>query len=128
MRKEYQVKGLPAPLSHYADAVSYNGVLYLSGVIGVDSANNVVAGGTLSQTRKIFENMQLIFDEVGGGVGFKDVLKVTVYMLDVNERSDINPVRKEFFGRYKPASTLIGVNKLALPDLRIEIEAIVAMG
>lgn len=127
MRQEYRVQGLPEPLSHYTDAVRLDNTLYISGVVGMDENNNLAEGGVVGQTRQIFRNMQKIFDAVGVNVGFRDVLKVTVYMLNVNERNAINPVRKEFFGEYRPASTLIGVKELALPGLRVEIEAVVAI-
>lgn len=127
MRQEYRVQHLPEPLSHYTDAVRLDNTLYISGVVGMDENNNLAEGGVVGQTRQIFLNMQKIFDAVGGNVGFKDVLKVTVYMLNVNERNAINPVRKEFFGEHRPASTLIGIKELALPGLRVEIEAVVAI-
>ena len=127
MRQEYRVQGLPEPLSHYTDAVRLGNTLYISGIVGLDENNKLAEGGAAGQTRQIFRNMQKIFDTVGGNVGFKDVLKVTVYLLNVNDRSAINPIRKEFFGEHRPASTLIGINELALPGLRVEIEAIAAI-
>jgi 2-iminobutanoate/2-iminopropanoate deaminase len=127
MRQEYRVQGLAEPISHYTDAVRFGNTLYISGIVGMDENGKLAEGGAVGQTRQIFRNMQKIFDAVGGNVGFKDVLRVTVYLLNVNDRSVINPVRKEFFGEHRPASTLIGVNELALPGLRVEIEAIAAI-
>lgn len=127
MREEYRVGSLPEPLSHYTDAVRINNLLFISGVVGMDEENRVVPGGTVAQAQQIFKNLQKVFDAVGGGIGFKDVLKVTVFMIDVNERQAINPIRQEFFGRHKPASTLIGIKELALPELRLEIEAVAAI-
>jgi len=126
-RKEYRVPGLPEPLSHYTDAVRFGNVLHVSGIVGMDEDNRVVSGGTVGQTRQIFRNLQKVFDAVGEGVSFQDVLKVTVFMLDVEERAQINPVRREFFGDARPTSTLIGVKALALPELRIEIECVVGI-
>jgi len=56
------------------------------------------------------------------------VLKVTVYLTDVGDRTVINPVRKEFFGQTRPASTLIGVATLAFPGMKVEIDAVAALG
>jgi len=47
---------------------------------------------------------------------------------NANDRSKINPVRKEFFGAARPASTLIGVSELAIPGMKVEIEAVVGFG
>ena len=60
-------------------------------------------------------------------VGFADILKVTVYLTDVNDRTKINPVRQEYFGNARPASTLIGINELAIPGMKVEIEAVVGL-
>ena len=61
------------------------------------------------------------------GATFADVLKVTVFLTDVNDRGAINPVRQEFFGDAKPASTLFGVSELAIPGMKIEIEAVAGL-
>ena len=61
------------------------------------------------------------------GATFADVLKVTVYLTDVTDRTKINPIRKQYFGETRPASTLIGVNELAIPGMKVEIEAVVGL-
>jgi 2-iminobutanoate/2-iminopropanoate deaminase len=73
----------------------------------------------------VFLNMKKILD--AAGTGFDQVLKVTVYLTDVADRTKINPVRQEYFGAARPASTLIGVNALAIPGMKVEIEAVVAL-
>src|SRR5205814_327017 len=78
-----------------------------------------------SARNPFFRNMKLERDDAGAS--FADILKVTVYLLDVNDRSKINPVRKEFFGAARPTSTLIGVSELAIPGMKVEIEAVVGL-
>ena len=124
-KKEYLVEGLAPPISHYCDAVRFGNLLFISGVPPTDSAGRVVSADVVEQTRQVFRNMKLILDAAGASFG--DILKVTVYMLDVNDRAKINPVRKEFFGAARPASTLIGVNELAIPGMKVEIEAVVGL-
>ena len=58
------------------------------------------------------------------GAAFKDVVKVTVYLLDVDDRARINPVRQEVFGDARPASTLVEVSRLAVPGALLEIDAV----
>jgi reactive intermediate/imine deaminase len=125
-RQELMVDGLAPPISHYCDAVRFGDLLFISGVPPTD-ANGALVGGAdvAAQTRQIFKNMQLVLD--AAGASFADILKVTVYLLDVNDRSRINPVRKEFFGSARPASTLIGVSELAIPGMKVEIEAVVGL-
>jgi reactive intermediate/imine deaminase len=125
-RKEYRVEGLAPPISHYCDAVRFGDLLFISGVPPTDAAGRVVGGDDVAaQARQVFVNMQRVLDDAGAS--FADILKVTVYLLDVNDRGKINPVRQEFFGEARPASTLIGVSELAIPGMKVEIEAVVGL-
>ena len=125
-RQEYRVEGLGEPISHYTDAVRFGDVLYVSGVAPTDAQQRVVGGDDVAaQARQIFVNLEKILKSAGAG--FEDVLKVTVYMTDVEERRLINPVRQEYFGSARPASTLIGVTSLAIPGMKVEIEAVVGL-
>jgi 2-iminobutanoate/2-iminopropanoate deaminase len=121
-RQEYRVDGLSEPLSHYTDAVRWGDMLFVSGVAPLDRAGRLVGDDAAAQTRQIFENMKLILD--AAGAHFRDVLRVTVYLTDVDDRKAINPVRQEYFGAARPASTLIEVADLAVPGMKVEIEAI----
>ncbi len=124
-RREFLLPALAAPISHYCDAVRFDDTLYISGIPPLDSKGRVVSEDPAAQTRQVFENMKVVLD--AAGATFADVLKVTVYLTDVNDRSKINPVRQEYFGAARPASTLIGVKELAIPGMKVEIEAIVGI-
>ena len=58
------------------------------------------------------------------GCGFEDVVKVTVFLTNVDDRPLINPVRQEVFGSARPASTLVEVSRLVVPGAKVEIEAV----
>lgn len=125
-RQEYTLAGLAPPISHYCDAVRFGDLLFISGMVGVDEQGRLVGGSDAArQTRQIFENMKKVLDAAGAGFG--DVLKVTVFLTDIEDRARINPVRQEFFGNARPASTLVQVAKLVRPDLLVEIEAVVGL-
>jgi 2-iminobutanoate/2-iminopropanoate deaminase len=124
-RKEYRVEGLAEPISHYTDAVAAGGLLFISGLVPIDDEGNLVGEDVVEQTRQIFRNMALVLK--AGGCGFEDVVKVTNFLLNVDDRSAINPVRKEFFGEARPASTLVEVSALAIPGALLEIEAVAAI-
>lgn len=124
-RKELMVEGLAPPISHYCDAVRFGDLLFISGVPPTDAAGRVVSDDVAAQARQVFLNMKLVLD--AAGASFADILKVTVYLLDVNDRRRINPVRQEFFGAARPASTLIGVSELAIPGMKVEIEAVAGL-
>lgn len=123
VREEYRVEGLPEPLSHYADAVRAGDLLFVSGVVPVDSGGNLVGGDdVVVQTRQVFENVRLVLE--AAGAGFENVVKVTIFLTDVDDRPKINPVRQEVFGRARPASTLVEISRLAIPGAKIEVEAV----
>ncbi len=124
-REEVRVKGLNEPISHYTDAVRFGNLLFVSGVAPLDEAGKVVGDDVVAQARQVFVNLEKVLH--AAHADFADVLKVTVYLTDVNDRAKINPVRQERFGKAKPASTLIGVNELAVPGMKIEIEAVVGL-
>jgi reactive intermediate/imine deaminase len=122
-RREVMVEGLAEPLSHYADAVVAGDTLYVSGIVPVDAQGAVVGGDdVVAQTRQVFAIMERVLAAAGAMPG--DVVKVTIYLLDVDDRPLINPVRQEFFGSTRPASTLVEVTRLAVPGARVEVEAI----
>jgi reactive intermediate/imine deaminase len=125
-REEIRVAGLAEPISHYTDAVRAGDLLFVSGVVAVDAEGTLVGGDdVVAQARQIFENMRVVLEEVG--CAFADVVKVTIFLTDVNDRARINPVRQEVFGSARPASTLVEVSRLAVEGAKIEVEAIAAV-
>ena len=122
-RREIRVDGLADPISHYTDAVVAGDLLFVSGLVGVDGHGALVGGDDVAaQARQVFANMRAVLDEAG--CRFEDVVKVTVYLTDVDDRPKINPVRQEVFGDTRPASTLVEVSRLAVPGAKVEIEAV----
>jgi len=122
-RKEIRVRSLPEPISHYTDAVQADRLLFVSGCIPVDEGGHLVGGGdVVAQARQVFANIGRVL--AAAGTGFGDVVKVTVYLLDMADRVRINPVRQEVFGTTRPASTLVEVSRLAVDGARLEVDAI----
>ena len=124
-REEFLLAGGVPPISHYTDAVRFENTLYISGLAALDQNLNVVSDDVVEQTEAIFRQMQAILEHFGAG--FENVLRVTVYLSDVGDRTKINPVRKRYFGETRPASTLIGIKELAIPGMKVEIEAIAGL-
>ena len=122
-RREYRVGGLPDPISHYTDAVQADGLLFVSGCIPLDERGRLVGGDdVVAQARQVFANIGRVL--AAAGAGFGDVVKVTVYLIDMTDRARINPVRQEVFGTTRPASTLVEVSRLALDGARLEVDAV----
>jgi 2-iminobutanoate/2-iminopropanoate deaminase len=122
-REEIRVPELAEPISHYTDAVRAGQLLFVSGFVPVDGEGCLVGGDdVVAQTRQVFANLGAVL--AAAGATFADVVKVTVYLTDIADRTRINPVRQEFFGDMRPASTLVEVSALAVPGAKLEIEAV----
>ena len=127
MRDEIDVPGQAAPISHYAHAVRADGpMLFVSGVVPVDEQGLLVGGDdVVQQARAVFRNLGAVL--AAGGATFADVVKVSVFLTDVDDRPLINPVRQDVFGAARPASTLVEVSRLAIPGAKIEVEAVAVL-
>ena len=122
-RKEVRLPNLCEPISHYTDAVRFGNLLFISGMMAVDKDQRVIGeGDVVVQARAVFGILQQVLE--AEGASFADVLKVTVFLQNIEDRAKINPVRQAFFGDARPASSLVEVSKLAFPGLLVEVEAI----
>ena len=126
MREEYRIEGLPEPLSHYTDAVRAGDLLFVSGIVPVDGEGRLVGGDdVVAQATRVFESLRLVLAAAGAAPA--DVVKVTVFLTDVDDRPLINPLRQAFFGEERPASTLVEISRLAVPGAKIEVEAVAVL-
>jgi reactive intermediate/imine deaminase len=122
-RREFRVQGQAAPISHFTDAVQAGDLLFVSGIVPVDERRELVGGDdVVAQARQVFANMEEVL--AAAACTFADVVKVTVFLTDVDDRPLVNPVRQEVFGETRPASTLVEVSALVIPGARIEIDAV----
>jgi 2-iminobutanoate/2-iminopropanoate deaminase len=125
-RREFSIPGLSPPISHYCDAVAFGDILFISGIAPLDANLRVIGGDdAAAQAEAILSVMDKILK--AAGASFSDILKVTVLLTDIEDRTKINPVRQKYFGSARPASTLFEVSKLAIPGMKVEIEAVVGL-
>jgi reactive intermediate/imine deaminase len=115
----------PAPVSHYCHVTKAGNLIWVSGTVGV-AADGSIPDDVVAQFEIAMTNMDACLKAVGAGP--EHVVKVTVYLTDVADRTKINPVRQRYFGAHRPASTLVEVSALVLPALKVEIEAQAVLG
>jgi reactive intermediate/imine deaminase len=115
---------LPEPISHYTDAVRAGDTIWVSGLLGVDRHGTLIGGSDVAaQAEQIFRNLALVLDHAGAS--FDDVVKVVVYLINIEHRVPVNEVRRRHFGAARPASTLVEISALAHPGALIEVDAVV---
>ena len=123
MRRIRLTGQLAEPISHYTDAVEANGFLYISGMLPVNAAGELVGDGdVIRQSEQVLDNIGVVLRSAGAS--FDDVVRVGVYVRDMADREAINTVRRRYFGDARPASTLVEVSALAHPGALVEIDAV----
>jgi 2-iminobutanoate/2-iminopropanoate deaminase len=112
----------PAAIGPYSQAVAAGGVLYTSGQIALDPASGaLVTGGFEAEARRVFANLGAVL--ASAGCGFGDVLKATVYLVDMADFPVLNAIYAEAMGAHKPARSTVQV--AALPKgARVEIDLV----
>jgi reactive intermediate/imine deaminase len=108
----------------YSHAVQGAGLIFVSGQVALDPEGSVVGIGDMAeQARQAFRNLGAVLD--AAGCSFTDVLKLTYFVRDIGAVGLIRAARDEFVDTARPpASTLVEVSRLFMPDLLIEIEAV----
>lgn len=116
--------GIQPSTSAYSQVVEANGFVFLAGQVGEDHATGEVApGGIGPQTRAMFANVERCLKAVGLGLG--DVVRATVYLVDMADWAAYNEVFREIFPTNPPTRATVGVSGL-VPPFRIEVEVIAA--
>ena len=116
---------------HYTQIVGVKDrtIYFCAGQVAYDAQGNLVGGDDFrAQATQVFTNIQHILDDLGAS--WTDVMKITTYIVNyrAEHRAALIEVVRSFVGDGPPpASTLLGVQSLALPELLIEVDAIVAV-
>jgi reactive intermediate/imine deaminase len=115
--------GAPVGVFVQARRVAAQGhVIYVSGLTSRAPDSSVVGVGDIrAQTRQVLENLKTILATAGATLD--DVVRVVVYVRDMNHFKEIHEVRAQYFTKTRPASTMVEVSRLVHPDQLIEIEA-----
>ncbi|MGI0406257.1 RidA family protein [Helicobacter himalayensis] len=116
-----QTPNAPQAIGPYTQAVMYNGLIFTSGQIALDSQNTMNNGDIRAQSTQVLENLKAILESSGSSL--QKVLKTTIFLTDINNFDVLNEVYASFFGTHKPARSTIAVKALPKNAL-VEIECI----
>ena len=115
----------PLPAGHYSQAISHNGLVFVSGQLPLDPATGQVReGGIEPQARQVIANIGEILKASGSGLD--KILKATIYIPDSSYWPEINRVYAECMGEHKPARAVIPCGDLHYGVL-LEMEVIAAI-
>ncbi|HEX6407472.1 MAG TPA: RidA family protein [Gemmatimonadales bacterium] len=117
--------GAPKAIGPYSQGVIANGFLFTAGQVALDpDKGELVPGGITEQTTRALENLRAILKQAGSD--FSQVVKTTVFLVDMADFTPMNEIYGRAFGQHRPARSTVAV--AALPrGARVEIEVIAAV-
>ena len=114
----------PQAIGPYSQAVRVGNLIFASGQIPLDPATKeFVPGGVAEQTEQVLKNLKAVF--AAAGVGIDQIVKTTVFLVDMNDFTAMNEVYGKYFADNPPARATVQAARLPR-DAKVEIEAIAA--
>jgi 2-iminobutanoate/2-iminopropanoate deaminase len=122
MREIFSIPGAPKPIGPYSQAVKVNGTLYVSGQIPINpQTGDLVLDSIENATHRVMQNIQALVEEAG--MQMKDVVKMSIFIKDMGQFSQINNVYAQYFTGDFPARETVQVADLPM-GVPIEISCI----
>lgn len=123
MKKIVNTSNAPKPIGPYNQAVISGNLMFMSGQIAFDpSTGELVIGEIQAETKQVMENLKSILDEAG--LSFKDVIKTSIFLSDMNSFQQVNEVYGSYFSdEGAPARETVEVSRLP-KDVNVEISMI----
>lgn len=101
--------------------------VYIAGMTSrSDEFNTIVGDNAYEQSKVIFDKIEALIEAAGGTMA--DIVKVNIFLADINDRQQVWEARREYFEGDFPVSTLLEISKLVHPDMLVEIEAVGMLG
>ncbi|WP_106476833.1 RidA family protein [Phytohalomonas tamaricis] len=116
----------PAAIGPYSQAIKAGNTIYLSGQIPLDPQTMELVGGDIEvQAHQVFANLRAVCEEAGGSLN--DIVKLNLYLTDLDNFAKVNQIMEGYFGKPYPARAAVGVK--ALPKgSQFEAEGVMVIG
>ncbi len=112
----------PAPVGPYSQAIEAGGFLFCSGQIAIDPKTNQVHNGPIEeQATMVLENISAVLQQAG--MTFQNVVKTTIYLINMNDFAAVNEIYSKYFKETPPARSTVAVSGLP-KGVHVEIEVI----
>lgn len=105
-----QTPDAPAAIGTYSQAIRMDNTVYLSGQIGLDPTNMQLAEGIEAQIHRVFQNLRAVSSAAGGSLN--DVVKLNIFLTDLNHFAKVNEIMATYFHQPYPARAAVGVASL----------------
>jgi reactive intermediate/imine deaminase len=126
MKEQIRTDKVREPMGHFSQAIAIEAkgkLVFISGMTSRRPDGTIAGIGDIeAQTRQVCENIKSAVETAGGTMD--DVVRVDVYVRNIEHFDKIHKVRREYFKAPAPASTMVEVTKMVSPDYLIEINAI----
>ncbi len=124
-KKAIHSDSAPAAIGTYSQAIATGNLVFLSGQIPLDPATMEVVGGDFeARARRVFDNLAAVAAAAGGSLD--DVVKLTVFLTDLDNFATVNSVMEDYFQQPFPARAAVGVASLP-KGVDVEADAILAL-
>ena len=115
------------PPGQWSNALRVGDMLFISGMVSRGLDGTTIQGSDeYAQAKIIFGKIRHLVEAAGGAMA--DVVKVTIYVVNIKNNTEVWRARQEFFTGDFPCSTLVEVRSLATPEILVEIEAVAIIG
>lgn len=124
-KKSISNERFPEPIGAYSNGIAVpvgdKELIVLTGQVALNKDGSVAfENDPAKQTEFIFENIKLLLTEVGAEID--NIIRVVIYVTDMNYFKEISPIRNKYLATSKPVSTLVEVSKLTVEGCKVEIE------
>ena len=117
-----RTENAPVPVAPYSQATIANGIIFTAGQLGTRPGQpGLIEGGIQAETRQALENIRAVLEAAGSSMA--NVLKVTVFLDDINDFAAMNEIYGQYFTENHPARSAFEVSKLPLGG-KVEIETV----
>ena len=124
MKNIIKTENAPAAIGTYSQAVKKGNIVFLSGQIPLDPKSMQLVEGIEKQIHQVFKNLLAVVEASGGS--FNDIVKLNIYLTDLNNFALVNSIMEEYFSKPFPARAAVGVASLP-KDAQVEADGFLVL-
>ena len=124
IKQSIETDEAPSPIGTYSQAICTDGLVFISGQIGLDPNSMQLRQSFSEQAKQVFDNLDAIATEAN--ISLNDAVKLTVFLKTLDDFSELNQIMADYFAKPYPARSVVGISQLPKNAL-VEVEAIIKL-